>query len=635
MEAANLSVSITGDASGLISAAESANAALTRVATTADTALARVKDKDIKITAVDNTASGIAAARRAIDSLKDKTVTVTVDYKTTGGAMNLFARGTQNAPRGLALVNDERGIADPRELIYHDGKYMMYQGRDVIVPLDKGDRVYTAEQTKAIMAAMGIPSYARGYKNEWFEIQKSNFVSYTKSANVPIDEQIAWWKQALKEFAYDYEVVKECNEEIFSLTRKLVDNINDLSDIYIDERTYFNDWESYGDSAIDAFARIKENNRQFLDDGYITYTEYVENVKRAGEALYEGRVEQSEKWLKQQMGYNDMSLEEYIEGLERMAAYTQEYFENGLIDYREYTEGLQKINNDIYDARIQLEDAKALQEAAHETAVAKRNAEEYAHWEKDAVNWKKMRDTYGDWESYDDSPVKFYERCIERVKEFYEAGKIGWQQYMDDTFAYELELYRAQESAIEESIRERRDYIAELKSKFKAEEADLKASWKAEDRKADMADIREQLGIYKYAVTQKGKDKYEELQAALKQLEREEEIAELEAEHNKIIERLENELSVAEANKKGLLSSINSYGMSTNELVGGIVQDAENMRSFLADMFSELIGAVKASARANSYTDNSNKTYYNVQGGMQTALEALASSVGKSFMYSF
>ena len=633
MEAASLSVSITGDASGLISAAESANAALAKIGTTADAALGSIKDKDIKITAVDNTASGIASAQRAINSLSDKTVTVTVNYKTAGGVPNMFARGTADAPRGLALVNDERGVADPRELIYHDGKYMMYQGRDVIVPLDRGDRVYTASQTKAIMAAMGIPSYARGYKNELFESRKSNFVSRTKSSNVPIDEQIAWWQEALKKFAYDYEVVKECNEEIFSLTRKLADSINDLSDIYIDERTYFNDWESYGDSAIDAFARVKENNRQFLDEGYITYTEYVENVKRAGEALYEGRIAQSEKWLKQQMDYNDMSLDEYIDGLERMAAYTKEYFENGLIDYREYTEGLQEINNNIYDARSKLEAKNASKAAAEAAAIERQNADEYAHWEKDAVNWKKMRDTYGDWESYDDSPVKFYTRCIERVREFYEAGKIGWQQYMDDTFAYELELYKAQEDAIEQSLKERRDYIAELKAEFKAQEANLKASWAADDRAEDMADIRSQLDIYKYAVTQKGKNRYEELQAELKQLEREEEIARLEAEHNKIIERLEKELNTAEANKKGLLTSINSYGMNTNELVGSIVKDAENMRDFLADMFGNLIDAVKSSARSNSYTDNSSKTYYNVESGAKAALEALASSVGKSFMY--
>ncbi len=628
MEAANLSVSITGNASGLLAAVSTANAALAGLAGTANAALAGIQDKTVKVTAIDNTAAGVASARAAINSLSDKTVTVTVQYQTVGSPPKTFAQGTASAPGGLALVNDERGIRDPRELIYHDGQYMMYQGRDVIVPLAKGDRVYTAAQTKAIMEALGIPSYARGLKNERFQMERDNFKSLTKSSNVPIDEQIAWWQDAVERFSYDYEVVKECNEEIFSLTRKLADNINDLSGVYIEERTHFNDWETYGDNALAAFERVKENNRKFLDDGFITYSEYVENVKKAGEDLYEGRIEQSEDWLEQQRKYNGMSTEEYIAGLERMADYTKEYFANGIIDYREYAEGLQEINNDIFKARG--EQAKELQ---------KQNAADYKHWESDAANWKKMRDTYGDWDDYGDSHIQFYERCIERVKEFYEAGKIDWQQYMDDTFDYQLKLYKAQEGALDEAmenaLKDKRDYIADLKDRFRTQEDALKRSWDEDDRSADMADIRKQIGIYSHAVTNKGREKYEELQARLKQLQREEEIAELEAEHNRIIERLEKELAAAETNKRGLLTSLNSYGMSTNQLVGGIVADVQNMRGFLSDMFAKLINAVESSARANSYTDNSSKTYYNVGSGAKAALDALAASIGRSFIYKY
>ncbi len=624
MEAANLSVSITGDASGLLSEIGTANAALSQLGGAAAAALAGVSDKTVKITAADNTAAGVASARAAINSLSDRTVTVTVNYRTAGSVPKTFAKGTVSAPEGLALVNDERGISDPRELIYHDGKYMIYRGRDVIAPLSKGDRVYTAKQTKAIMSALGIKSYAQGLRNERFELEKKDFGSRVKSSNVSLDEQIAWWQDALERFSYDYDAVRECSEEIFSLTRRLADSINDLSGVYIEERTYFNDWETYGDNAEAAFERVKENNRRFLEEGFITYGEYTENVKKAGEDLYEGRIAQSERWLEQQKKYNGMSTEAYIEGLERMAEYTKEYFAKGIIDYREYTDGLQEINNEIYDARerqaAELED---------------RNAEEYRNWEKDASNWKRMRDTYGDWSAHGDSPADFYERCIERVKEFYDAGKISWQQYMDDTFDYELELYKAQEKEIDESIKVKKDHISELKARFRAQESELKDSWEAEDRKADMADVRSQLDAYRYAVTQKGQDRYEELQTELKQLEREEELANLSAEHNEIIERLERELAAAETAKRGLLSSINEYGMSTNKLVSAVAADAQGMKSFLSDMFSKLIDAVKSSAKSNSYTDNSSKTYYNVGSAAASALGELASSVSRSFMYRF
>ena len=60
------------------------------------------------------------------------------------------------------MVNDEKGISDPRELIVDKGRAFIPQGKDVLLPLSKGAKVYTASQTKAIMNGMGIPHYATG-----------------------------------------------------------------------------------------------------------------------------------------------------------------------------------------------------------------------------------------------------------------------------------------------------------------------------------------------------------------------------------------------------------------------------------------------------------------------------------------
>lgn len=459
-------------------------------------------------------------------------------------------------------------------------------------------------------------------KNDLFSIESSSFKSLVKSSNISLEEQLAWWREAVERFSYDYDAVLKCNEEIFALTRKLVDSINSVSDTYIDERNYFGDWEAYGDSALAAFNRIKENNRAFLDEGTITYSEYLENINSAGERLYNGRIDQSKRWLNHEMKYNDMSLEDYIDGLKRMADYTREYFNSGIISYKEYTEGLQNINDNIYDASSRLEVQRQ-----------KENAAEYSHWEKDASNWKRMRDTYDDWGDFGDSPVKFYERCIERVKEFYDAGKIGWQQFMDDTFDYQLDLYNAQLAAVDNAISKQRDYLAEVKTSLRAKETALKNSWTESDRRADIADISAQLNLYKYAVTQRGQNKYEELKAQLKQLERAEELSALQRENNKIIENLERRLEIAEANKKGLLSSINSRGIDTNAYVAGILKDTSGMQSFLSSMFSQLISAVKSNTRSNSYTDNSSRTYNIASGALSTSLQAITSVVGASFLY--
>ena len=126
-EAANLSVSITGDASGLISSLNAAEAAIGTLNSSAGKIMNDFADKEasFKLTAV------------------DKTVTISLRYAVSG--IPRLAGGTKNAREGLGVINDERGVSDPRELVEHNGRLMMFSGRDVIVPLSKGDKVYTAD----------------------------------------------------------------------------------------------------------------------------------------------------------------------------------------------------------------------------------------------------------------------------------------------------------------------------------------------------------------------------------------------------------------------------------------------------------------------------------------------------------
>ena len=89
------------------------------------------------------------------------------------------AKGTQNFEGGLAMVNDEKGISDPRELIVDKGRVFIPQGKDVVLPLSKGAKVYTASQTKAIMNGMGIPHYATGKDNsDAFTSAKDDWTHY-------------------------------------------------------------------------------------------------------------------------------------------------------------------------------------------------------------------------------------------------------------------------------------------------------------------------------------------------------------------------------------------------------------------------------------------------------------------------
>lgn len=106
-------------------------------------------------------------AGRATDAVKNfgrqgnKTVTLTsVTKNITQWITEKFTRnatGTNYHPGGLAMVNDQRG-AMYRELVQHPtGEMYIPQGRNVMLDLPRGSKVYTAAQTKQM-----VPKYAEG-----------------------------------------------------------------------------------------------------------------------------------------------------------------------------------------------------------------------------------------------------------------------------------------------------------------------------------------------------------------------------------------------------------------------------------------------------------------------------------------
>lgn len=116
---------------------------------------------NVNIGANDEASGTIASVSGALTALNGKTATVTVIAVASGES---HATGTLGAAGGLSLINDE-ATADPRELIERNGRYMMYEGKNVLTVLEPNDRVYTASQTKTIMANMGVPYYAKGKNN--------------------------------------------------------------------------------------------------------------------------------------------------------------------------------------------------------------------------------------------------------------------------------------------------------------------------------------------------------------------------------------------------------------------------------------------------------------------------------------
>lgn len=507
------------------------------------------------------------------------------------GSSGMFvkkAKGTQNFEGGLAMVNDEKGISDPRELIVDKGRAFIPQGKDVLLPLSKGAKVYTASQTKAIMSGMGIPHYATGKDNsDAFTSAKDDWTHYTKTHAVTTAQELEKWLEFQEKFKSNDKDIADIEEQIFSIMQKQTKEFNEQSKAYLEKHSAINDWGDNGDTPLDAFKRIKDRNYQDLQDAKITWDDYVDNVSDAGETLYDDMKSYSDSWLEHQQKYHSMSIDDYIAGIDREAERLEEFYANDVINYQKYVEEKQTLEEKRYDA------------------VAQKNADEYSAWQKDADAWQELRSTYDDWDKYGDSEEDFLKRKIDRVKEFYNAGKISFEEFIDDTNKYSMDLYKSQSSAVDELLQKQQDYISNVKEEFSKQEQELRDSWDVQDRKTDMSEVQAQLDVYANAVTDRGQQKYKELQEQMKQLQRDEELYQLQVKNNATIESLEAEYKQMEDGKKNILTGLQNADINISAYVATITDKVSATGGNIESLLSRMLDKFDSfKIENNSMSDN-------------------------------
>lgn len=498
------------------------------------------------------------------------------------------AKGTQNFEGGLAMVNDEKGISDPRELIVDKGRAFIPQGKNVLLPLSKGAKVYTASQTKAIMSGMGIPHYATGKDNsDTFTSAKDDWTHYTKTHAVTTAQELEKWLEFQEKFKSNDKDIADIEEQIFSIMQKQTKEFNEQSKAYLEKHSAINDWGDNGDTPLDAFKRIKDRNYQDLQDAIITWDEYVENVSDAGETLYDDMKNYSDSWLEHQQKYHNMSIDDYIAGIDREEQRLEEFYANDAINYQKYVEEKQSIEEKRIDA------------------ISQKNSDEYSAWQKDADSWQELRNTYDDWDKYGDSEEDFFQRKIDKVKEFYAAGKISFEEYIDDTNKYSMELYKSQSSAIDDLLQKQQSYISNVKDEFSKQEQALRDSWNVEDRKTDMSDVQAQLDVYANAVTDRGQQKYKELQEQMKQLQRDEELYQLQVKNNATIESLEAEYKQMEDGKKNILTGLQNADINISAYVATITDKVSATGGNIESLLSRMLDKFDSfKIENNSMSDN-------------------------------
>lgn len=562
------------------------------------------------------------------------------------------AKGTQNFEGGLAMVNDEKGISDPRELIVDKGRAFIPQGKDVLLPLSKGAKVYTASQTKAIMSGMGIPHYATGKDNsDAFTSAKDDWTHYTKTHAVTTAQELEKWLEFQEKFKSNDKDIADIEEQIFSLTQKRTQELNNLSKSYIEERAALNDWDDNGDNPVDAFARIRDRNMAEVEAGRMTWEDYTTTMSGIGSTLYENMTEYSRDWLEHQEKYNGMSAADYIAGIGRIQTYTEQMYAQGIISHKEYVEAKNKLNDEYLDKRkeqIEKEYDISKNYISEHTyfndwqdngdspldaynRVMDRHREELANGEltqdefdkyqselgsdmyservEQSKNWlEEQRKYYG---MTDEEYIAGLKRIQQYTQEYYDLGLISRKEYNENMTELNHDMFDQAGESFDDMLQQQQDYINKLRDEFSAQEQALQDSWTVEDRKADMSETQAQLDIYANAVTDRGQQKYKELQEQMKQLQRDEELYQLQVKNNATIEKLEAEYDALENSKADFIKSIatNIDSIDVTGIVADITQEVSGGNDKITKTLGEIIEAIKGiKIEQQNYNNNSKIT---------------------------
>ena len=128
-------------------------------ANAASSAVNAVKQNSpIDINANNNTGGVISSVWNAITSLPAfKFIDIITRHFT-----EQHAKGTDNHPGGLAMVNDQRGTLYKELITLPNGTSFIPEGRNVTLPLPPGTKVMKAGDTRTLMNRLGMPNYEKG-----------------------------------------------------------------------------------------------------------------------------------------------------------------------------------------------------------------------------------------------------------------------------------------------------------------------------------------------------------------------------------------------------------------------------------------------------------------------------------------
>lgn len=606
------------------------------------------------------------------------------------------AKGTQDFKGGMAMINDQRGVSDPRELVEVNGKGYIFEGRDVVLPLPRHAKVYTAGQTKEMLAMAGLRRYARGKDNQEWENAQDDWAHYTKVNNVSAFEALEHWDEMMKKFSYDAEAVKDIQEEIVASTKDMWDEematmqfyldmgvdseehyykwletyrdehfdgndemwrkatlkiteynkkaakesaeaLNNVSAEYIKLHTIAGDWDEIGDSPLLAYARVLDRAEEDLANGvYESVEEKNEFLKNFGSNMFDAYKEDADNWIQHERDYNAMSTEDYISALNRKKQRTNEYFAQGIIDYQTYLKEVQDYNEKIMNAY----------------------ADEVNQWRDDADFYQRQSEVYG-WGfngTGHKSALKYWQARLDReIENSHDMNLSANERQSALRYADEarMEIYKARQDELDDELEKFRQSIEDTRTALDDEVQNMRDAWTTEDRKADMSELAEQIAVFKYAQTKEGIDKYKSLNEEYTRLSREQKIEDIQAANSEKLDRMQAQYDKMEQDKidelAGLKDELLKYGgiavisdqtrqiaAAANDNISALVSNmsdfGESFSSFAARLFEKLD---ERPTVVNNYDNSTQNIANNIRDRADLQAAALGVGLGSLSMMLF
>lgn len=353
-------------------------------------------------TAAETAARKVYSIGTAMDDINGKTTTVYYEVKRKGTILDIFgfAKGTSSAPGGPAVVGEEGA-----ELQITDGAARIVGANGPeIVNVNKGDRIYTAEETQAILRRSGrnihgiIPAYAKGKvsgsipdipvpdTDAWKDGGKNS--GKNSSSNSSKDDEETWFERQYKDHKHWLEMDKESTEDYLkwldsAYKQAYEEGIIDIDEYYkYQEEVYKGSQDLFKDylNDIDHEVSLLEGAAGSSDEVIALVSKAMAEIeKELADARAAGLDENGDyiQWLEQQWeGYSqtvidlreqaeseskntiDDLVEYRIDMLKKEIENEKDALDKKLSDLQEFYDKQRKMLQDQYDEEKYLEEQK-------------------------------------------------------------------------------------------------------------------------------------------------------------------------------------------------------------------------------------------------------------------------------------